>query len=271
MKGLDFGLRDLIATIRTAPAIVGTSLKATFALRRSFWLQAVFMLINNGAFFVFWVIFFHRFEEIRGWRLEDTAALFGIVAFGWGFSVVLFGGVHQLARAIVEGELDPLLVQPKSVLFQAITVRSNASGWGDAATGVVLVGILAAREPSLIPLAVLGALASTAIFTATGIFLQASAFWLGRTEVLARQVQEFVLNFSLYPANLFGGGLRLILFTAIPAGFAGYLPADLVRSPDPAAAAALAGGVLVYCLGAAALFELGLRSYTSGSRFGGVW
>jgi ABC-2 type transport system permease protein len=256
---------------RFAAALAATNLKATFALRRSFWLQAVFMLVNNVTFFVVWIIFFDRFGEIRGWGLEDTAALFGIVALGWGISVVLFGGAGTLARTIADGELDPLLVQPKSPLLQAIAVRSNASGWGDIATGIAFLAILSTREPGLLPFALLGALASAAVFTATAILFQASAFWLSRIEVAARQVQEFVLTFSLYPASLFSGVLRTVLFTAIPAGFAGYLPADLVRSPDPAAAAALAGGVLVYCLGAAALFQLGLRSYTSGSRFGGVW
>ena len=271
MNGLSLVPRDLVSTARAMPAILGTSVKATLALRRSFWLQAVLMFINNAAFFVFWVLFFHRFDEVRGWRLEDTAALYGIVAFGWGFGVILFGGVPRLARSILDGELDPLLVQPKSVLLQAITVRSGASGWGDLGTGAILIGIVAAGDPALIPLALAGSVASAAVFTATGVILHSSAFWLSRIEVLAGQLHEFQLTFSLYPANLFGGGIRLILYTAIPAGFAGYLPVDLVRSPDPAAAVLLIAGVIAYILAAVTLFDLGLRFYTSGNRVGGVW
>ena len=92
-----------------AVALLSTSLRATLALRGAFWFAAVGMLLNNLLYFSFWWIFFDRFDEIRGWRLGDMAALFGVVAMGFGCASVLMGGVRELGRYIVDGELAGFL------------------------------------------------------------------------------------------------------------------------------------------------------------------
>jgi ABC-2 type transport system permease protein len=86
-------------------------------------------------------------------------------------------------------------------------------------------------------------------------------------ETLARQLWELLITFSLYPEPLFGGVLRLVLFTLLPAGFVGYVPARLVQHPSAGAALLLAAGVCAYLAIAVAVFDRGLRRYSSGSRF----
>jgi ABC-2 type transport system permease protein len=76
-----------------------------------------------------------------------------------------------------------------------------------------------------------------------------------------------LITFSLYPEPLFGGALRLVLFTLLPAGFVGYLPARIVRAPSMANVALLAFGTAAYLVFAVQVFERGLRRYASGSRF----
>ena len=71
------------------------------ALRGAFALQASFMLINNAVFFTMWLIFFNRFEEVGGWKLEDVGIVFGVVALAFGLAHVLGAGATQLARMIV--------------------------------------------------------------------------------------------------------------------------------------------------------------------------
>jgi ABC-2 type transport system permease protein len=110
--------------------------------------------------------------------------------------------------------------------------------------------------------------ASAAVFVACGIVLFGLAFWLGRVDTLARLLWDLTLSFSLYPEPLFGGILRFALFTVLPAGFVGYLPARVVQNgsiADVLILLAAAGGYLTF---AVALFDRGLRRYSSGSRFG---
>jgi hypothetical protein len=129
-------------------ALFLTNLRASFALRVAFWMQAGFMALNNVLFFTIWWILFERFEEIRGYRIEDMAALYGIAAAGYGVAAVLAGGLHDLARRIDHGDLDAILTQPKSVLVQAVASRTRPDGWGDIVSGaalLILSGMMAAH------------------------------------------------------------------------------------------------------------------------------
>ena len=94
------------------------------------------------------------------------------------------------------------------------------------------------------------------------------AFWLGQVDTLARQLWELLITFSLYPEPLFGGPLRLVLFTLLPAGLVGYVPARLAEQPSLTRALLLASVAVAYVALAAIVFDRGLRRYTSGSRFG---
>src|SRR5690606_26028258 len=125
-----------LATLRFLVALVATNLKSSFARRASFWLSVLFMAANNLIFFAMWWILFERFEEIGGWRIGDMLALFGVVASAFGLAVVFGGGVRDLARTIIEGDLDAVMTQPKNVLLHVLASRSSASGWGDVGSGV---------------------------------------------------------------------------------------------------------------------------------------
>src|SRR5262249_53629225 len=119
----------------------------------------------------------------------------------------------------------------------------------------------------LLPLVATAIVASAAIVVACGVVFFSLAFWLGRIETLARQLWDLLITFSLYPEPLFGGVLRLALFTLLPAGFVGYLPVQLLHAPTVGSAILLAAGSIAYVGAAATIFEHGLRRYASGSRF----
>jgi ABC-2 type transport system permease protein len=259
-------MRRALATLHFLRALIATNIRASLALRGAFWLQATFMALNNVAYFSVWWIFFTRFDAIGGWRLYDVAALYGIVAASFGLSVILCGGLRDLGRHIVEGSLDSWLTQPRPALLQALASNSRASGWGDVASGVAFLAGSGVVDASEIPLAIVAIGLSACVFVASGVILHSLAFWLGDVESLARQVWEFLITFSLYPPPLFSGALRVLLFSALPAGFIGYLPAELLRSFAPEALAATCTAALGYVLLARAIFRAGLARYASGNR-----
>jgi ABC-2 type transport system permease protein len=251
-----------------ARALLATNLKATAALRGAFIMQVVFMIVNNATFFVFWWALMRRVPDVRGWRLGDIQVLFGIVAAGFGLTVTVAGGVRHLARFIHEGELDTLLTQPKPVLLHALGLRLQASGFGDVLSGVAFIASSGQVSWQAAPLVLLAIAASALVFLACGIVFQSLAFWLGNVEAVARQLWELVITFALYPEPLFGGVLRLVLFTLLPAGFVGYVPARLAQRPAASLAALAVAAAAMYLILAAVVFERGLKRYTSGSRFG---
>lgn len=250
-----------------ARALVATNLKATLALRGAFVVQVVFMALNNFTFFVFWWALMRHVPSIRGWRLGDIALLYGIVAVAFGLAVSLAGGVRHLGRFIEEGDLDTLLTQPRSVLVYALGLRSQPSGVGDVLSGMMFIFWSGEVSSSTLPLLVAAIVAGSLIFVACGIVFFSLAFWLGKVETVSRQLWELLITFSLYPEPLFGGALRLALFTLLPAGFVGYIPMRVVQTPSVQDMVLLVGGAIAYLGLAVMVFERGLRRYASCSRF----
>lgn len=255
------------ALARFCWALLRTSLKAVTALRGSFLLSMTFMALNNATFFVFWWLLFGRIGTLRGWHIQDVQLLFGVSAAGFGLMQATFGGAVHLARFIDDGGLEPLLVQPKPTLLYALGCRSQASGFGDFASGLVFMHLSGYLTWDSTPRAVLAVLVSWLGFSATCVVLFSLAFWV-KTETLSRQLLDIVITFSLYPEPLFGGGLKLILFTLLPAGFVAYLPANVVRGADWPELLFMLSGCAALLTVAWRVFHAGLRRYTSGSRFG---
>jgi len=256
-----------MSTLRFSAALVATSLKVSVAHRGAFLMQSAFMLLNNVMFFTTWWILFSRFDDIGGYHMADMLLLFGVSAAGFGLAVVLCGGMLELARAIVEGELDALLAQPKSVLVRAVASRSVASGWGDVVSGLVFVGL---SGPSRLPAATLAIVLVAVGFVATACLIHSAAFWLGRVDSLARVWLELVITFSLYPPTLFGGGVKVLLFTLVPAGMVAHLPVEWVRAPSPTTLAIASCTTALYTWLAVRVFEVGRKRYESGNRFGAL-
>ncbi|MHC5019724.1 MAG: ABC-2 family transporter protein, partial [Planctomycetota bacterium] len=116
----------------------------------------------------------------------------------------------------------------------------------------------------LIPTLIAGA---TIALTATGVLIHSLAFWAGPVHTLTRQLWEYSLVTSVYPASIYNGVARWLFFLVLPAAFVSQLPVELLRAPRWEWAVAWAGGTAIYALLAVAVFHRGLRVYTSGNRF----
>jgi ABC-2 type transport system permease protein len=248
--------------------LLRTNLRASFALRSAFWLQAVFMALNNLVYFGVWVVFFRRFHDLGGFGMVDMELTYGIVACGFGLAVALAGGLRELSRMIVEGALDSYLTQPKPALLQALCSRTLASGWGDLASGLLMVALSRQVTFAHLPYLLLAIALSTTVFVATGVIFHSAAFWLGPIDSLARLLWDFLITFSIYPEPIFGGGVRILLFTLMPAAFSGFLPARLAHQPTLANLALALGGTVCVAGVAIVVFERGLRRYESGNQIG---
>jgi ABC-2 type transport system permease protein len=257
-----------MATLRFLSLLLCTNLRASLSLRAAFLMQAGFMFLNNLTFFAVWAIFFGRFHDLNGFGAQDMLLTYGIVASGFGLAVALGGGLRELSKMVADGGLDGYLTQPKPVLLQALCSRTIAAGWGDLASGLVMVGASRRVSVAHTPFLLLAVLLSGSVFMAAGVIFHSAAFWLGPVDSLARTMWEFLITFSVYPETIFGGPIRLLLFTLLPAAFSGFMPARLAHQPSlPNLAAALGGAACVVCA-ALVIFGRGLRRYESGNQIG---
>jgi ABC-type uncharacterized transport system permease subunit len=137
----------------------------------------------------------------------------------------------------------------------------DPGGVGDAMFDIVTFIVLARPEITEALAFIVLVVLATALITAYIVAVQSLAFWTGRAETIADQALFGLITFSTYPERLFGGPVRIVLFT----GVVSYVPVRLIQSWDwPLAAAhviVVAGSVVV----AVTTFEIGLGRYQSGS------
>src|SRR5262249_19786299 len=153
------------------------------------------------------------------------------------------------------------------VLVYAIGLRSQPAGFGGLLSGVIFIVLSRQVSWHQVPLVVAAIAASAIVFAACGIAFFSLVFWLGKVESVATQLWDLLITFSVYPEPLFGGTLRLLLFTVLPAGFVGYLPPRIGHEPSMVKVMEPMTGAIVYLCTAVLIFERGMRRYSAGSRF----
>ena len=241
------------------------NLLAALEYRLAFVVQALGMLLNDVAFAIFWVLYFARFPDVGGWSVRDLALLWAVGAVSIGLSAALFGNCTRIATIVVQGQLDYYLGLPKNTLLHVLVSRSGLAGWGDVAFGVLAFVLFGPHEPGSILLYVALVLLSLTVFVAFSVLTGCLGFWIGNAEQTAYQAQQATINFSLYPGAIFQGWIRVLMFTAIPAGFITHVPVELLRAFDIRwflALAAVAALMVALAIGA---FQVGVRRYESGN------
>lgn len=249
-------------------ASIKTSIRSSIALRESFFLQSLFMLISNIVFFSFWWIYFSNFSSIKGWTLDDMACLYGIVTAAYGLFSVFFGGCRYLARIIFEGHLDALLVKPKNILLQIMSSKSVSSGWGDIVSSLFFFtncNFLHLPEFGLI---ILFTITACMVITSFSIIMGSLAFWVDDCHMISKQIFEFLLTFSNYPKSIYIGTIKFLLLTVIPSGFIGFLPIETIRNFSVPGLLAIVAFTIFYLAIAVFIFYKSLKRYTSGNKLG---
>ena len=66
--------------------LIKLNLAGAMEYRASFLMQAIGMFLNNGIYFVFWIIFFDKFGEIKGYEIDQIFLLFSIITLGFGMA-----------------------------------------------------------------------------------------------------------------------------------------------------------------------------------------
>jgi ABC-2 type transport system permease protein len=134
--------------------------------------------------------------------------------------------------------------------------------------GLLAYAFFGRWDPAAVALYLLLVFLSMSIYVAFNVLAGSLGFWLGNAEAASFQVQQALINFSLYPGAMFQGWIRVVLFTVVPAGFISHVPVELLHSFDPWRMAALGGFALLSVALAVAAFRTGLRRYESGNLVG---
>lgn len=245
--------------------LIKLNLASNMEYRATFISQAIGMFINNGIYFVFWLMFFDRFDQIRGYQIDQIFLLFAIVALGWGLAFTFAGNAARVVDLVAQGRLDYYLTLPRPVLTHLLFSRMDPFTVGDLTFGFIAYLFTGRFDLVSIGLFLLCAGLTAVIFASFAALVGCLSFFMGNANQLSFHLMNTMITFSLYPFGLFQGVLRLILFTLIPAGFVGAVPVDVVETHSLSLLGALVAAAGVSVIVLSVVFKIGLRRYESGS------
>ena len=247
--------------IKSYLQLLVASTKASTESLAAWLFHAGFMFLNNAIFFVIWLVLFRNTTQIGGWSLQDTMLLFGISAIAFGLATALFGGMRNIPELLREGEINSILLRPRSPLLLVLSSKSDPYGWGDVLFGLLLV--IGSQQLSwvgwlLFPLIIL---LSTAVAASVTLCIFSIAFWMQRSDVIAWRAWETFLTFCLYPEGIFPAPMRVVLYTILPAAFVAFLPVAVLKSFSLATLAILVLVTIFWAALSWGIFYRGLRRY----------
>jgi viologen exporter family transport system permease protein len=252
-------VRAVLATMRAALA----ELQANPA---ALWTQAGAMVANDVAWVAFWLLFFDRVGDVRGWDADRVLLLFAILTTGAGLVLGLLSNARRVGQLAADGELDAVLALPVPPLAFLLVRRIDPTNLGDVAFGVALFALAGEPTPQRVAVYVAGVVAGAVVLAGFLVATGSVTFFTGRGEVGELGLHSILL-LAAYPADIFTGAPKALLYTAVPAAFVAAVPSTLIDDFDLAKAAIMAAVAAAVAFAGWLTFTLGLRRYTSGS----VW
>ena len=242
------------------------NIKSSMEYKKSFILQTVFMMVNNGFFLIFWgVVFGINDGNITGITMDDILYLWAIAALSWGSAHFFFGGVTELNRYIINGELDTYLLQPKSMFFNIATSRCDFGAFGDIVYGTILGVIVSNSISGFLQILMYSAFA-TIITVAITVCIRSFAIWFGDVENLAHVYEQSLFATLInYPEEVFGKGIKLIMYTVVPAMYAVHLPITLMEKFDLKIFLLIVFATIFFVVLANILLNQVIKKYESGN------
>lgn len=237
------------------------------ARRSAFWAQVAAMVVNDLVWVAFWFLFFNEVGSVRGWDTDRVLLLLAVLTTSAGLVLGLFSNARRLPTLVEDGSLDEVLSLPVAPLPHLLVRRVDVVNLGDVAFGVVLFLVAGHPTPGRALVYVAGVAASALLLTGFLVLVGCLTF-LGTHRRVADLGLEAVLLLSSYPADVFTGFSKALLYSAIPAAFVSAVPARLVDEFDAGDALLLLAVAVTFAVLGWLAFTLGLRRYASGSAWG---
>jgi ABC-2 type transport system permease protein len=253
---------------------LGVSVRGQLVYRASFVMQVIGALLVTGIeFLTIWALF-HRFGSLAGWTLPEVAFLYGIADVTFAVADGVGAGFDTVAALARSGDLDRLLLRPRSpvlqLLGQEVALR-RVGRLSQALVVLVWAGGAAHVDWSWPRLALLLFAIAGGVCLYLGVLLIQAATALVTLERLEIwSAFTYGGNYAAqYPLPIFRGWFRRFLLFVLPLGCVGYLPGvAILGRPEPLgtppllqALAPLAGALFLAV--ALVIWRLGLRRYQS--------
>ena len=244
-------------------------LKTQLQYKTSFMLTALGQFLVSFTTFLSVFFMFSRFHEVNGFTFPQVLICFAIVLMAFSFTECFVRGFDAFPRLIRSGELDRILVRPRSVVFQVLTSQMEFTRIGRLLQAVLMLayaipasGILWTGDKILTLVLMLlgGIVAFTALFV---LYAGISFFTIEGLEFM-NIFTDGSREFGKYPLSIYGDGILKIFTYVVPIALFQYYPfLYLIGQSDDWRLMLLPLVGSLFLIPCSLFFRFGLRHYTS--------
>jgi ABC-2 type transport system permease protein len=247
------------------------SVLAALQYRLGFWTEGILGILWSALGMAPLLVATSHLDTVAGWGVWELLVLTGCFTLVSGlFGALIQPALNESMNHIRRGTLDYVLLRPADALVLCLITAFAPWRLIEALGGLGLIVaalIKLGHVPSLLDvLAALGmGIAGMLALYAVGVLILCASFQAVKLQNLTF-LMEALLDFARWPAQVFGGFLRMVFTFVIPL-------AVMTTYPSEALLGKLAGGTVVTAIAtsvalmvvARVLWSRALRGYTSAS------
>ena len=209
--------------------LVVAAIRAQMQYRTSFAIQNLVLAgVMISDLLPVWILS-RFFGSLDGWSFAELALLYGMVGTSWASVEMALRGFENFSVYLVQGDLDRILLRPRSVILQVATRDFDARKLSRVAQALLVLCIacvvlgLGPRALAWVALGVAGGMIAFAGIVMAGAAIQ---FWtLGQAHELQNILTYGGSAALTYPVSIYATWFRRVLTYAVPLAFVNYFPA----------------------------------------------
>ena len=245
-------------------------IKSALQYRASVVFDIISAALSTMAVFFGILLLFQNFENVGGYGLSEVLITYSMVYCSFSVAECLFRGFDQFDKLVRSGELDRLLIRPRSMFLQVLGYKIEFNKIGRIAFSFgVMIYALSTAGIAWTALRVITALlmfvGSIVVFA--GLFLLYSSVCIFTVDGI--EFMNVLTNggrdLASYPINIYSEFFRKLFTYIIPIGVVNYIPLQyLLAAPDATIFNALAPVLSLVFFGVCYLiFRWSLTKYKS--------
>lgn len=204
-------------------------LKSAFEYRTALIFDTITSALNTVVTFLGIFFLFQSFETVAGYTFYDVLITYSIICMAHSISECFFRGFDQFEKLIIKGELDRLLIRPRSLFIQILGYKIEFVKIGRIilCLGVLIFAlIMAPIQWTIMKVITLILMILGSILLFLGMFLIYSGLCIFTVEGL-EVVNVFTCggrDMAEYPLDIYSKFFKVIFTYVIPFGMVNYLP-----------------------------------------------
>lgn len=241
------------------------------ALKMSFWMNVIGIIIGNMIFYVSWLFLMHAIGPVNGWGVVQTLGMLAFNMLSFGFCWGAFGSQTMLQPRIQTGSFDSFLSKPKNLYIRIINDQSSPSVLGWILQGTIGLSIFfALTDFNLKILFFIIIMMPPAVMAQTSFLMVTDcvAFWLPYSQGLGKSLNELMMASAGQPLSLLQGGLRFFYIAIVPSLIIAGLPIELITYNTTSLIAIAYGVTLCWLMLSVWVLKISVRRYESGNMIG---